>query len=449
MSKVFQFVKKELVFFISATAAIITCFFVHPSAAYMQYIDWNTLALLFSLMTVVAGLRRCGVFVTLGNVLCAKVKTVRGLCGVLVFLCFFLSMFVTNDVSLITFVPFAITLLLSLGVSGKYIMLTVVLQTVAANCGSMLTPIGNPQNLFLYGKMNCGLWPFMRILLPYTIISFVLLLLSLLLMPGTRLTVMNVAPANKPNGTKENDTTSRSENESGSVTETDNSKRTVSACSTAKAPSSKLTIVRTVLYALLFITSILSVLGVFPKWCAAAATLVVVLAADRTTFLDVDYMLLLTFVAFFIFTGNIQHMEAVRSLLERVVQGNECASSVIASQVISNVPAALLLYPFSKNVDGLLCGVDIGGLGTLVASLASLISFKIYGASVEQNTTAKTNETNKVCADKSTESTENAVTNKPNTISSSLPSSAIYLGIFTIVNVIFLAVLLVWYFVVC
>jgi len=376
-AKVISFVKKEIVFFISATAALITCFFVHPSSEYIKYIDWNTLALLFSLMTVVAGLRRCGVFVTFGNVLCAKVKSVRSLCGVLVFLCFFLSMFVTNDVSLITFVPFAITLLLSLNVPGKYIMFTVILQTVAANCGSMLTPIGNPQNLFLYGKMNCGLWNFMRLLLPYTAISFVLLMVSLLIVPGTHLAVSNVAPENKS--------------------------------------ADKFSVVRAVLYALLFITSILSVLGVFPKWCAAAATLIVVLAADRTTFLDVDYMLLLTFVAFFIFTGNVQHLGAVKNLLERVVQENECASSVIASQVISNVPAALLLYPFSKNVEGLLCGVDIGGLGTLVASLASLISFKIYGASAT---------------------------------SSALPSSAKYLLFFTVMNVIFLAALLVWYFLV-
>jgi Na+/H+ antiporter NhaD/arsenite permease-like protein len=417
MNRFFQFVKKELVFFISATAAIVTCFFVHPSAAYLKYIDWNTLALLFSLMTVVAGLRRCGVFVTLGNVLCSKVKSVRGLCGVLVFLCFFLSMFVTNDVSLITFVPFAITLLLSLGVQGKYIMLTVILQTVAANCGSMLTPIGNPQNLFLYGKMNCGLWNFMRILLPYTLISFVLLVLSLLVVPGTRLSVQNSACGNKNAGGKQNAPEHKLAEEG--VRSADKT-QLGKPCDAHHAD--KLTVIRTVLYALLFITSILSVLGVFPKWCAAAATFVVVLAADRTTFSDVDYMLLLTFVAFFVFTGNIQHLDVVRNLLERVVQGNECASSVIASQVISNVPAALLLYPFSKNVEGLLCGVDIGGLGTLVASLASLISFKIYSASVVRNT----DDGNKV----------------------NIPSPARFLVFFTVVNCIFLAVLLVWYFLV-
>ena len=440
MNRFFQFVKKELVFFISATAAVITCFFVHPSAAYLKYIDWNTLALLFSLMTVVAGLRRCGVFVTLGNVLCSKVKSVRGLCGVLVFLCFFLSMFVTNDVSLITFVPFAITLLLSLGVQGKYIMLTVILQTVAANCGSMLTPIGNPQNLFLYGKMNCGLWNFMRILLPYTLISFVLLVLSLLVVPGTRLRMNNSASQNKNAGGKQNAPEHQSAKEStcsadkaqlGKQNAPEHQSAEGSTCPADRTQlgkqrdahhADKLTVARTVLYALLFITSILSVLGVFPKWCAAAATFIVVLAADRTTFFDVDYMLLLTFVAFFVFTGNIQHLGAVKNLLERVVQGNECASSVIASQVISNVPAALLLYPFSKNVEGLLCGVDIGGLGTLVASLASLISFKIYGASVA-----------KIAADET---------------KADIPSSARYLFFFTVVNCIFLAVLLVWYFLV-
>lgn len=385
MSKILLFIKKEIVFCISATAAIVTCFFVHPSAEYVHYIDWNTLALLFSLMTVVAGLQRCGVFIALGNLLCKKVKSVRSLCGVLVLLCFVLSMFVTNDVSLITFVPFAITLLVSLGVSGKYVMLTVILQTVAANCGSMLTPVGNPQNLFLYGKMNCGLWNFMKILAPYTVISFLILIAILFFIPRTRLSF----PVEKKDNPQ-----------------------------VFEGRPSSVTTVRTVLYVILFITSILSVLSIIPKWSAAAATCIVVLAADPKSFISVDYMLLLTFVAFFIFTGNIQHLSAVKVMLEHFVQGNECIAAVAASQIISNVPAALLLFPFSGDVSGLLCGVDIGGLGTLVASLASLISFKIYsgrGDGFSQN---------------------------------KLPSPSKYLLVFTIINIIFLSFLLAWYFLV-
>lgn len=382
MSKIIAFCKKELVLCIAAIAAMVTCFFVKPSIQYLSYIDWNTLALLFSLMTVVAGFRRCGVFSILGDVLCTRVRSVRSLCGVLVFLCFFLSMFVTNDVSLITFVPFAIAVLLSLGVDGTYIMYTVVLQTVAANVGSMLTPIGNPQNLFLYGKMHISLFAFMRILLPYTVISFFLLLLALLLVPE-RAVDATLLSKSKSRGMQKS------------------------------ASGAKSIGVRMALYGVLFVVSILSVLGVFPKWVAALATFVLVAAVDRKTFCDVDYLLLLTFVAFFVFTGNIQHLDAVKNLLEQVVQKNECVVSIIASQVMSNVPSALLLYPFSKNVAGLLCGVDIGGLGTLVASLASLISFKIYGASRDPK----------------------------------LPSTMKFLVVFTIVNILFLAVLLGAYFI--
>lgn len=383
MNKFTQFCKKEIVFCIAACAAIITCFFVKPSSEYLKYIDWNTLALLFSLMTVVAGLRRCDVFDKLGSFLISKVKSIRSLCAVFVFLCFFLSMFITNDVSLITFVPFSISVLLSMEVPGTQIMYTVVLQTVAANVGSMLTPIGNPQNLFLFSKMNVSLASFIKILLPYTIISFVLLVISVLFVPkGNR---------NKEMSLNSNETKITYKKQSGATTGL------------------------TVVYLVLFVTSILSVLGVFPKWIAALATLILVGIVDRKTFFDVDYMLLLTFVAFFIFTGNIQHLSIIKQMLERVVQNHECIAAIIASQIISNVPAALLLYPFSKNVEGLLCGVDIGGLGTLVASLASLISFKIYTENIHGQKTGK------------------------------LPSTMHYLGVFTLVNILFLAVMVTWY----
>lgn len=307
----------------------------------------------------------------------------QSLCAVFVFLCFFLSMFITNDVSLITFVPFSISVLLSMEVPGTQIMYTVVLQTVAANVGSMLTPIGNPQNLFLFSKMNVSLVSFIKILLPYTIISFVLLVVSLFLVPkGNR---------NKEMSLNSNETKITYKKQSGATTGL------------------------TVVYLVLFVTSILSVLGVFPKWIAALATLILVGIVDRKTFFDVDYMLLLTFVAFFIFTGNIQHLSIIKQMLERVVQNHECIAAIITSQIISNVPATLLLYPFSKNVEGLLCGVDIGGLGTLVASLASLISFKIYTENIHGQKTGK------------------------------LPSTMHYLGVFTLVNILFLAVMVAWY----
>ena len=343
--KIFIWCKKEIVFCVTFLLALISAFFVKPDAKYISYIDFGTLLTLFSLMAVVAGWRRTGLFDALGKTVCRKVHGQRALCLTLVLLCFFTSMVITNDVALLTFVPFAVVLLSK---TDSFVLLyTVVLQTLAANLGSMITPIGNPQNIFLFSKMQLGTVQFMKILFPYTLLSLVLLILSTLIIKNEKIQI------------------ERQETESGK-----------SGCKG-----------KNILYTVLFILCLLSVVNVIPKWAASVLVALCVLVSDRKIFCNIDFMLLLTFTAFFIFTGNIARLESVDSFLKRITGGNEFAISLAFSQVISNVPATLLLHPFAQDTKELLLGVDIGGLGTPVASLASLISLKLY--TQEKGGTAK------------------------------------------------------------
>ena len=343
--KIFIWCKKEIVFCVTFLLALISAFFVKPDAKYISYIDFGTLLTLFSLMAVVAGWRRTGLFDALGKTVCRKVHGQRALCLTLVLLCFFTSMIITNDVALLTFVPFAVVILSK--TSGFLLLYTVVLQTLAANLGSMVTPIGNPQNIFLFSKMQLGTVRFMKILFPYTLLSLALLILSTLIIKNEEMQI------------------ERQENETGK-----------SGCKG-----------KNILYTVLFILCLLSVVNVIPKWAASVLVALCVLVSDRKIFCNIDFMLLLTFTAFFIFTGNIARLESVDSFLKRITGGNEFAISLAFSQVISNVPATLLLHPFAQDTKELLLGVDIGGLGTPVASLASLISLKLY--TQEKGGTAK------------------------------------------------------------
>ena len=343
--KIFIWCKKEIVFCVTFLLALISTFFVKPDAKYISYIDFGTLLTLFSLMAVVAGWRRTGLFDALGKTVCRKVHGQRALCLTLVLLCFFTSMIITNDVALLTFVPFAVVLLSK---TDSFVLLyTVVLQTLAANLGSMITPIGNPQNIFLFSKMRLGTVRFMKILFPYTLLSLALLILSTLIIKNEKIQI------------------ERQENKTGK-----------SGCKG-----------KNILYTALFILCLLSVVNVIPKWAAAVLVALCVLVSDRKIFCNIDFMLLLTFTAFFIFTGNIARLESVDSFLKRITGTNEFAVSLAFSQVISNVPATLLLHPFAQDTKELLLGVDIGGLGTPVASLASLISLKLY--TQEKGGTAK------------------------------------------------------------
>jgi len=340
--KILEFIKREVVLVVATVLAIVSAFVVPPSMAYMEYIDWHVLELLLCLMTVMAGLQRCGLFDWLGEALLKKTSKVWQLCLVLVMLCFFLSMVITNDVALITFVPFALVTLEKCK-QERLLIPVVVLQTVAANLGSMLTPIGNPQNLYLYNISEMGLMEFILCMLPNTLISFVLIMLSLLFVKGKgeEISLSKIAQ-------------SQTAKERGLV-----DKR------------------QTAVYLVLFALSLLVVAKMIPVELVLGIVLIVVFCLDKSVLKKVDYCLLLTFISFFIFTGNLGNISLIRDTLQELVNGRELLIGIVASQGISNVPAALLLSGFTSDYRALLAGVNIGGLGTLIASMASLISYKI------------------------------------------------------------------------
>lgn len=352
--KIVNFAKKETVLFAAVLLAFGSMVCVPPDMQYLSYIDYRVLALLFCLMTVMEGFKSTGFFAAVAGKLLEKVKTFRQLYLVLVFLCFFTSMWITNDVALLTFVPFTVLVLRMTGLEQEMIPV-IVLQTIAANLGSMTTPVGNPQNLYLYSISGMGIGAFLQIMGPLTLISAGLIFLICLIhkdfpirqgMLGKEIVGVRKAGENQ-------------------------------------------------VLAVLFFISLLSVFRIL-SW---QLLLLIVLAScigikafckEKYLPLEADFGLLLTFVAFFIFIGNMGRICAVREVLSQVLNGRELLISFLCSQMISNVPAAILLSGFTQEYRGLLQGVNIGGLGTLIASLASLISYKFFAAESEQTPAAGT-----------------------------------------------------------
>ncbi len=341
MKKVIHFLKTETVLTVAWILAIVSMFIITPSKEYISYIDFKTLGLLLSLMFVTAGLQECRVFEKIGDALLERAKGLKGLKVVLVFLCFFGAMLVTNDVALITFVPFTMYVLKKANCT-EYIGFVVILQTIAANLGSMLTPFGNPQNLYLFSESGMSAGDFFKTTIPYVVLSAVMLLVCCLF------------------GKKD------SSNGSGDLGEVTMNKG------------------KAIIYAILFVVCIATVFGVLPYYITLVIVLVAALILDRNLFTKVDYSLILTFVGFFIFIGNMGKMDVVSTFLSNVVSGREILVSILSSQVISNVPAALLLSGFTNKYELLLVGLNIGGLGTLIASMANLISYKIYAKEYPQ-----------------------------------------------------------------
>ena len=348
MEKAKQFFKREPVFVIAAVCAVASMFAVPPSAEYLGYIDLRVLELLFCLMAAVAGMQAEGSFLVLSQRLLTGKKSMRLLTMTLVMLPFFSSMLITNDVSLITFVPFAVLVLELTGQSHR-LAWVVTLQSIAANIGSMLTPVGNPQNLYLSSYYQIPTGSFFAVTVPVVALSFVLLAACCMA-------------------------------EKKQVIEVHFDRR-------EKIHSKS----RLTLFAVLFLVSLLAVLHVISSHTALGITVALMLLCARDVLKKVDYWLLATFVCFFIFAGNvcfysnffifagnIGEIGAVKTFLEGALQQNTMLGAVLSSQIISNVPAAVLLSNFTTDAKGMLLGTNIGGLGTLVASLASLISFKQY-----------------------------------------------------------------------
>ena len=335
MDRIRQFVKKETVLCIAALAAVCTMLLVTPDGQYPGYIDLRVLCLLFSLMAVVNGFQQGGAFRWLAWQLLRRGAGGRVLGLILVLLPFFCSMLVTNDVALIVFVPFTLALLAGLGCEGSMVPV-IVLQTVAANLGSMATPVGNPQNLYLYAAYNLEAGEFFSVVLPLTLVSLVALSLAALPVLPRKLPEQNM--------------------------------REERIASAGKMG----------LYAALFGLCLLTVFRVVPYPVTTAVVVIALFMADRKLLKEIDFMLLLTFVCFFVVSENLGRVEAVRSFLQTLLSGGTLLTAVGASQVISNVPAAVLLSAFTDQWRELLAGVNIGGLGTPIASLASLITMKLY-----------------------------------------------------------------------
>ena len=338
--KLLHFFKQETVLCAAFVLAAVSMLFVPPDKEYLGYIDFRTLAILFCLMGVMAGLQKSGVFQYVAQALLCRVSIAWQLVLILVLLCFFSSMLVTNDVALITFVPFTLIVLNMIGPEAirQLVIPVVVLQTIAANLGSMLTPIGNPQNLYLYGKSGLSLGAFLRLMLPYTLAALLLICAWSLVSSRAYHGPVQVAFA---------EGTALTGNRAGLA-----------------------------VYAVLFVLALLTVARVVPCGVTLTVTAAALLVVDRSIFRRIDYSLLLTFVGFFLFIGNLGRLPAFSQMLQRLVSGHEILAGAVVSQVISNVPAALLLSGFTEDYGRLLVGVNLGGLGTLIASMASLISYK-------------------------------------------------------------------------
>lgn len=296
---ILNFLKEETVFSVSLLLALISCFFVKPSINYLNYINWDTIILLFIIMLFVEILKNLSVFEIIVRKLLNKIGNTRSLVLLLVFICFFSSIFITNDVSLIIFVPFAILALKKIE-RTDLIIFTVSMQTIAANVGCMVLPIGAPHNIVMFTVSQIPFDSFFLLLLPYVLVSALFLIILSIFIPNDKIIVPDMGKIELNNE------------------------------------------------------------NFFKK-----------------VFLGVDYYLLLTFIFLFVLVGNLENIEFFRALFTRYIIGNEVLWGVLASQVISNVPAAILLSGFSTNYEAIIIGINIGGLGTLIASMANLISYKI------------------------------------------------------------------------
>ena len=328
------FFKAQPVLVIAFFSALATMFLVPPDAKYLGYCNRTVLIQLFGLMTAVSGVRSIGIFDAATGLLLRRTGTVRRLGTVLMLICFFTSMLVTNDVVLLTFVPLTLMLRKQLA-DEKSVILTVVLETAAANLGSMMTPVGNPQNLYLYDYYRLSAGTFLRVMLPVGAVSLICLCLFCRLLPDTVCT----APQQK--------------------------QITVSKPHAAA-------------YLILFVLCLCCVFRLIPDLLLLPAAVMIALLFDRSLLKKVDYALLATFICFFVFVGNIARIAAVRDTVSGLLSGHELLLSALLSQVISNVPAAVMLAGFTDAGKALLLGVNLGGLGTMIASLASLISFQFY-----------------------------------------------------------------------
>ncbi len=342
MKKIAAFFKKELMLTVALAAAVIALFITPPSKELIRDIDWHTLATLFMMLTVLEGFKQENIFLPFLK-LAGKFATMRGLSFFLIFCVFFSSMFVTNDVSLIIFVPLTI-ILFRAGNKEKYILPVISMENIAAIRGSLLTPFGSPQNLFLYGKSGVSPWNFMLHMSPLWLSSIVLLAIFICFL--YRKQPKEAIVSDSASAYKEWE------------------------------PSGKY---KRIIYLLLFVTVVWTIVSRTQLWPYITLGLAAaVLIFDYRILLKTDYVLLLTFLCFFVFSSSIAGNTAISGFLTDSVRGNEYWWSILLSQFISNVPASIVLWPFTDNLGALLYGLDSAGLCSLIGSLASVINYRIY-----------------------------------------------------------------------
>ncbi len=332
--KIIAFAKKEVVLSIAIICTIITMFFVPVDKEYLGYFEYKTLVSLFCMLAVVAGLKNTNIFELISRKLIGLFRTRRAVIYSLIFGTFFFDMIVANDMSLITFLPLTYIVLHSTN-NDKYLAITFILQTIAANMGGMITPYGNPQNLYLYSYYNIPTAEFFGVLLIQSIAIAVLLAIAGLFIKNEELVLKS--------------------NEKIVI---DNKKLAV--------------------YVLLFIFVILSIFRVIPHLVTLGIVIITVFAVDKKRFKEVDYALLATFCVFFIFSGNIARIPAVKAFIAGIVTKNTLTAGIISCQFISNVPTAIFLSKFTEEYRELLVSVNIGSLGIIISSLASLITLKEF-----------------------------------------------------------------------
>lgn len=330
-----SFFRKNTVFCIAAVLAALSCFAVPPDAKYAEYFDWKTLTCLFCTLAVVCALKNIHFFTNIAQRIVCAAGSMRMAVLMLVYITFIGSMLIANDMALLTFLPLGYYVLKAAG-QERHMAYTFILQNIAANLGGMLTPFGNPQNLYLYEKFRISDGEFVAIMLPPFLLAIALITACCFAVPCGQMTIATAPP--------------------------------------------RLPAKRTALYLALFAFSILLVFRVIPFYAGLAVVIPVLAIADRGALRRVDYGLLLTFAAFFVFSGNLARIPAVQTFFAGLLAQNVLVVSALSCQCISNVPTAILLSQFTENYRELLMGVNIGGTGTLIASLASLITFREYTA---------------------------------------------------------------------
>lgn len=332
--KILKLIKQNVVLTIATLAAFLTCFLVPPDKEYLGYFDLKTLSCLLLTLAVIVALRRIRFFTILARRIVLLTGSLRKLCLTLIYITFIGSMIIANDMALITFLPLGYFALKATD-NEKYMAYIFILQNIAANLGGMLTPFGNPQNLYLYSYFNIPTEEFTRIMLPPFLLAVAMLTVGCLILKKQPLRI-------------------------------------------AKEDIPGLPISKTVIYLLLFAFSILIVFRVIPYWLGLIVILPVLFMMDRGVYKQVSWDLLLTFVMFFIFSGNLARLPIIDRLLSDLLEQSTLLVSALSCQCISNVPTAILLSRFTDHYSELLLGVNIGGTGTIIASLASLITFSEY-----------------------------------------------------------------------